>query len=327
MRSRSRNTSRTPRVAGPPARALACGAATAIALLAAWGCGGGGSGTASTASAGAPSAAQLLAETFSPGNAPDSGKVALAVLLASPQGGSAAGSEGRAGPGGGAAGAAPGRLAVALAGPFDRGAGSAAPSFALQLSSAGVGRPLALAATSARGQLYLTVGGRTYRAPGAADAQLSAAYGAASGAAGAGGSMSPLHWLSGPQLQGTGTAGDGTPVTILSAVPDAGAMIGALAPLTGAGSAILPSEARTFAARALSALTSAPGPAEAEVWTGTADHRLRRLTVTLTAGAGARTSLRLDLSLGDLGLPQAISAPAHALPAEGLEQALARAGS
>jgi hypothetical protein len=227
---------------------------------------------------GAPSATALLDATFRAHAPIPSGQLELSLSLTPPPG---------AGSGGGAADAQP--LHLRLAGPFRSAGPGRLPSFALTMSLATGGRTLHAGASAAGGRLYVELAGVWFSAPPSTLRALTQGY--------AGSGIDPSRWLAHPVVVGAATVA-GTATTHIRAGLDAPRFLADVRTLAGAG-LLSPSQ--------LTALAAAARAARVDLYTASADHRLRRLAVS---GPG----LAIELRFSDLGRPQPILAPAHPRP-------------
>ncbi len=301
--------------------ALACLAAALLAgSLAA--CGGSGGASAQT----------LLDETFHAHKPIESGRIFLALGAASlPAGASAQ------------------ATSLTLQGPFESLGSGHLPSFALQLglrSASGTGaHALQVGLTSTHGALFVELGGASFAAPAATVQALAQGYAHATAASsGSSGStfsllgVEPGEWLVNPTIVGSAEVA-GTETTHIAAglavarfVADAQKLAGAGAALGlgGAGPATLLSPA------AISALASSVRSARVDVYTGTQDHVLRRIELTLKVASTPQTraalgglssaTLTLTLQFAELGEPQHIPLPSNTQPLSALLPALQHLG-
>jgi hypothetical protein len=237
-----------------------------------------------------------------------------------------------------------GPVAVRLHGPFaSRGAGRM-PRFDLGLTYTSNGSTLRAGAVSTGRRGWLRLQGRAYTlsdglwaalARGRRDA-LGARAGRPPGAALGALGVDPRAWLKDPRRAGQTTLA-GAPVVHVTSGVDVPRMLvdvdrllrraGALG-LTGAS----PAFPRGLDARLRDRIARSVDRATLDVWTGRADHRLRRLTVETEfavpealRGRGTPPqsgTVRFDLALSRLDRPQAIAAPAHPRPLADLAGAL-----
>jgi hypothetical protein len=314
VRARFSNTSPSALVA--PAR-LAATLSAALALaggLAA--CGGGGS----------PGAQSLLNDTFASHMPIRSGRLELSVGL-SP-----------AGPAGSGASERP--FAARLAGPFQSLGSGRLPQFAMALSlSPTRAGALHAGVTATGGRLFVEFQGTPFLAPQSTADALARGYAEASRATSSGGSRSsfaplgidPARWLTHPAL--APRAAGAETVHIVAGLDaarfcaDAAKLLGALGSLDMAiGGPGGPGGGGpgSLAQGRLAALAGSVRSASVDVYSGAADHILRRLSVNAalasTARAGATVAsprdatLTLVLQFAELNRLQRIVAPSRPRP-------------
>lgn len=277
---------------------LAVGAA-ALTLAA---CGGGGNKAAVKLTP-----AQLVSTTFSPSHAVNSGRLSVAATVTL-KGLKQLGGK---------------PISLDLSGPFTRTDAALAVTVTIASST------LNLGLDRLAGQSYVGIEGTFYKLP-ANGSVLGLKLPTPSAAAGATGpsgifgalGVDPASWISSPRDEGTVSIG-GVDTEHLSAQLNVANILGSVTKLasgaTGASSSL---------GSTLTLLQSAINTAKIDVYTGTADHIVRRVHLAidfsvppLAAGAvGGLTggSLDVDATLTDVNQPQTIAAPANAQPASGL---------
>lgn len=284
-------------------------AAVTVLLLAA--CGGSSGNTSGQAAA-------LLRETFDGSHQVDSGVLGV-KLAVSPAG----------------SGAAKGPIALSFGGPFQGlGKGRLPQSdFTITLSALGRSGSLGVLSTGTKG--YVSLDGTSYQLPAATFrqlegslSQLTSSSGSSSGSGLLGRlGISPLKWLKNPTVVGTETM-DGASVTDIHAGVDVPRLLLDLNTVLHKSSSLGISGAN----RVSSGISSATRARIArdvhnptlDVWTGSADHTLRRLDVNLavpvsgsfsTLLGGARAArIALAMQYGHINQPQTITAPASSKP-------------
>lgn len=269
-------------------------------------------GTTASRSSGAAQA--LLRQTFSGAHAVRSGVLGFSLAL-SPSGSSTITSP----------------VTLALAGPFQsRGAGRL-PASNLQFSVDLLGHHGRLGMISTGSGGYVTLGGAAYRLPAGVFQKLASSFSSAAAGGGADGlaklGINPLHWLTRPTVLGNDSVG-GAPTTHIRAHVDVAALLSdlntflrraAATGATGGGplSGSIPAATRRKVAAAVR-------HARVDVWTGSSDKALRRLSVNLEIPITGRLStllgglsaaaVNLTLQYAELNQPQTITAPAHTRP-------------
>jgi predicted small secreted protein len=237
-----------------------------------------------------------------------------------------------------------GPLAVRLHGPFAaRGAGRM-PRFDLGLTYQRNGSTLRAGAVSTGRRGWLRLQGQAYTLSDRLFATLARGRrdalgrrggqppGVALGALG----VDPLAWLKDPQRRGETTLAGAPVVHVTSAVDVPRLLVdvdrllrrAAVIGLAGGGPAFPPG----LAARLRDRIARSVDRATLDVWTGRADHRLRRLTVETQFAVPAAIrgqgtppqsgTVRFELTLSRLDRPQAITPPAHPRPLADLAGAL-----
>lgn len=290
-----------------------------VALLAA-GCGGGSSKPS-------PEVTKLLGDTFGANKPVSSGR--LDVRLAADTTGVA----GLQGP-----------LDLRFTGPFQsQGAGKMA-KFDFDLALRRGGSTLRAGAVSTGDKGYLKLVGNSYALDAKSFSALRKSGGRTASSAGKQGGLSlrrlgidPRRWLQDAKVQGTEQVA-GTPAIHISAGIEVGPMLadvnkllgraGSLGAAAGAG----PSVPTSLDAATRRKIEKAVQKADLDVWTGKADHALRRIRVNVRfdvpederadRGKPEKGTIGLDLTIGGLNERQAIGAPADPKPIGELTAAL-----
>lgn len=302
--------------------------ALAALTLAAGGCASGGS-----ASGGSASAQALLGETFESNTPIESGHIDLALTLTS-NASSATTAHAKL-------------LGVALSGPFQGEGAGHLPQFSLQLALGAGAHTLQAGATATASDLYIELAGSWFVAPPGTLQQLQQSYAATTRASSsaksratfAGLGIEPGDWIADPTIVPSPASSETTHISghldVARFLADAQKLSGASGALgLGAASAAgseLPSSG------GLAALAGALRSARVDIYTGTSDHQLQRLTLSAQVaatpqarsalGVSSAATLTLDLRFAELNKPQTISAPANPKPISELVPALQRLGS
>ncbi|HEX3617524.1 MAG TPA: hypothetical protein VHU61_13345 [Solirubrobacteraceae bacterium] len=284
------------------------------------GCGGGSSKHPSSA-AGSAAAHRLLVQTFDGHHGISSGVITLDLRVV-PSGSSSI----------------KGPIELAFGGPFvNRGQGKLPESdFTISISAEGhVG---ALQVISADGKGYITVSGQSYKLPASSYKTLESGFGslASSGTgSGSGSSQSslsklgikPLDWLEHPQIVGKATV-DGVATTRIRAGLDATAMLQDFSTLLGkagslgvGGTSSLP---QSIPASTQRSIAHALGSPSFNLWTGTADKLIRKLTLSAVVPVTGATrselgglrsaTVTLGFEYSRVNQPQTISVPTSTKP-------------
>jgi len=228
-----------------------------------------------------------------------------------------------------------GPITLSFGGPFQtRGAGKL-PESNFTVSANALGQSVALGVISTGTAGYVTFQGASYKMPQAtfqklesSFSQLTSTPGASSGSGTLGKlGIQPLKWLTNPTVVGTENVG-GAQTTHIHAGVNVSAM------LTDLNTVL--EKASSLGVSGGSALKSGIPPADrtkiasevknpsVDIWTGSSDHTIRRLTITLTLPVTGTTSSELgglksaDISLtmqySDLNQPQTVKAPTTVRP-------------
>ncbi len=305
----------------------------ALALLAALAC---AVALAACAGSGSPGAQSLLSETFKSHQPIESGRMLLSYALAPAAAGGPA--------------AVAGGLSLALAGPFQGAGTGRLPRFALQAelgsgaAPGSAGQALHLGAVSTAGKLFIELGGTPFLAPAATVEAVQQGYAQASRAASAGPSsftalgVDPGDWLTHPTVAGRAEVAGEQTIHIVAGLDatrffaDAARLSLLLRPLGLAGG----HGSGLFARSEPGAFESSLRSARVDVYTGSGDHLLRRLSVRANLAApsdapGALGGLRsatltLVLQFTQLNRPQRILAPGAVQPIAKLVPVLERLG-
>jgi hypothetical protein len=291
----------------------------ACVLIAA--CGGGGRASAKA------TAARLVSQAFTASGAVDSGRVALTLTL-SLDGVKQLDGE---------------PVTLDVSGPFQRdAAGQLSADLSATIDAAGDSADIEVVLVP--GHVYLGIGGAFYDLP-SSDSVPSSDSAGAQGATGASGGIfgtlgiDPSDWLTDLHNLGSAEVG-GVATDHVSARVDVASLLGALTKLgagtggSGAASGSSGSSASSGATGAsglaglLPLLAQAITSANANIYTGVADHIVRRLDLAVTFSVPALASgllgglsggsLDFDATLTDLGKPQTITPPANAQPRSAL---------
>lgn len=291
-----------------------------LALTAAGLSGCGGSTRPRTSTVGARRARSLVRQSFAARHLVHSGVVSL-VLTVLPRGSSELTRP----------------FTLTVAGPFDAEANGRLPAFDLALDASIQGHHGHLEViSSASGAAYVTLAGHSYRMPPSLYRGVGEVFGSlvtgTSTESGPGGAhllssmgVDPITWLSDLRIAGTGTIG-GTTVTHVRARLGVGRLLTGLSKLLSVavqGSSTLaqvlpagiPPDTRAQIRRAIKRPSF-------DLWTGTADRIIRRLSVgaSIPVSGSARVLLgglrsadvEITLDYDDVNKPQAVVAPTDA---------------
>lgn len=187
-----------------------------------------------------------------------------------------------------------------LTGAFSVGATKGLPDFKVNARISGTGQKVEGGFVSLGDKAYFVRGDTGWRVPAALWTPL------AEGATGGAGAqrklpfdVHPATWVRDVKAEGTDTIA-GVEADHVSASVDPKAVVNDLAQAVGQNGGELPNQA------AISRLVKR---ADLDVWVGTDDHILRRLSVEVALAGRGR--LEVDVRLSDVNKPQQIEAPAH----------------
>jgi len=228
-----------------------------------------------------------------------------------------------------------GPITISFGGPFQtRGAGKL-PESNFVVSGSAMGRSLSLGILSTGTKGYVTLQGTSYQMPEATFQKLESSFSqlaSTPGASSGSGSLAklgihPLKWLTNPTVAGTETVG-GAPTTHIHAGVNMDALLTDLntflqkASSTGvSGASSLKSGLPPATRSKIAASVKNPS---VDIWTGTNDKTVRRITIALTVPVTGNTSSELGgLKSADIGLtlqyanlnqPQTITPPTTVRP-------------
>jgi hypothetical protein len=232
-----------------------------------------------------------------------------------------------------------GPITLSFGGPFQsRGAGKL-PESNFTVSASALGHNVAVGVISTGTAGYVTLQGSSYQLPAASFQKLESSFGQLSTTQGTNSGSSalaklgihPMDWLTNPTLVGTENVG-GAQTDHIHAGVNVNAMLNDLSTAITKSSS-LGLAGGTAAAKALSSgipsadrskIAAEVKNPSVDIWTGTSDHTIRRLTITLTVPVTGKTSSQLggvtsaDIGLtiqySDLNQPQTIKAPTSVKP-------------
>ncbi len=228
-----------------------------------------------------------------------------------------------------------GPITLSFGGPFQtRGAGKL-PESNFTLSASALGRSVSLGILSTGTNGYVTLQGTSYRMPQATFQKLESSFAQLATSPGAGNGsgtlgklgIHPQHWLTHPTIAGTENVGGAQTthihagVNVPALLTDVNSVLEKASSLGVSGTSSLKSGLPAATRTKIAAAIKNPS---VDVWTGTADKTIRRLTVALTVLVTGNTSAELggmksaDIGLtmqySNLGAPQTITAPTTLRP-------------
>jgi len=259
------------------------------------------------------SASSLLTQTFSSGHSVKSGVLGFTLTL-NPSGSSTLTTP----------------ISLSLTGPFQsRGTGKLpASDFTIAISALGRRGSLGVISTGTGG--FVTLDDATYQLPAADFQRLDSSFssvessGAKQGSL-AGFGINPEHWLKNPSIVGTDTVG-GAATTHIRAGVNVAALLSDLNTFLGktaktSGTTKIPSSIPTATQQHIAATVT---NATVDVWTGTSDKTLRKLSLNLTVPVTGQIStlmgglhsagIGLTLQYSDLNQAQTIATPTNVQP-------------
>jgi hypothetical protein len=268
-------------------------------------------------SSGGGDANTLLKQTFSGSHVVNSGQLSVSLTIVP------SGSSTFRGP-----------IELRFGGPFQSlGKGKLpASNFNVSLSASGKTGSLSILSTGRTG--YVTLQGTSYQLPAATFQKLESSFsqiGASPGNSRAGGlstlGIDPLHWLVDPSVVGKESVG-GAETTHIRAGVNVGALLADINTFLSKASTLGVSGARTLpksiSGTTRSEIAAAVKNPSFEVWTGTGDKTVRKLSISLTVPVSGQASsalgglrsanIALILQYANLNQPQSIQAPTAVRP-------------
>ena len=227
-----------------------------------------------------------------------------------------------------------GPIEVGLSGPFQSAGRDEIPEFDIALDVSAQGQTFDAGLTSTSDRLFVRFSGTSYEVPADLIEQLKQSYRQSQQQGSQRMSLEslgidPMTWLEDPTVEGTEEVG-GTETDHISSALDVTALLDDVDDLLAAANRqglsgvtgqdlpdSLPPDARRQ-------IEDAVKDATVDVWSGTEDHTLRRLSLALTVeppddADGPRTlELSLTIELTELNEPQTIEAPATTRPLDEL---------
>ncbi len=272
-----------------------------------------GSSTGSGSSGSGGSASSLLKQTFSSGHSVKSGVLGFTLAL-DPSGSSTLTTP----------------ISLTLSGPFQsRGAGKLpASDFTVGISALGRKGSLGVISTGTSG--FVALDGANYQLPASDFQRLESSFSSVATSGGSQGSLAgfgidPEHWLKNPSVVGTQTVGGAATthiragVNVTALLADLNTFLAKTAKTSGTTkipSSIPPATQQKIAAAIKNATV--------DVWTGTSDKTLRKLSLNLTVPVTGQIStllgglrsagIGLSLQYSDLNQTQTIATPTNVQP-------------
>lgn len=228
-------------------------------------------------------------------------------------------------------------IALGLGGPFQSRGNGKLPASSLNFTIDGLGHHGQLGIISTGTNGYVTLGGADYQLPAADYQKLVSSFSGAAAGAGTGGlstlGIDPLHWLADPRIVGNETVGGAATthirarVQVAALLRDLNGFLGKASSTGATGGAALPT---TISAATRRQIAAAVRHATVDVWTGSSDKTLRKLSVDLDVSVNGRIStllgglssaaINLTVQYANLNQPQSITAPAKIQPFTGFSR-------
>ncbi len=231
-----------------------------------------------------------------------------------------------------------GPIEFSVGGPFTSSGAGKVPQSDLTIAFSAQGHTVDLQVISVGGKGYITLAGQSYRLPAASYAQLKSGLGSLAGSSGSSAKsgshtlgvlgIRPIAWVKDPKIAGNDTV-DGAATTHIRARVDAAALLRDLSKLAGRASSATGKATAGALKQGVSAaeqrsIAKALRAPRLDIWTGTSDRILRRLTFSATipvTGAastelGGMTSavVTFELDYSHLNQAQTITAPSSVQP-------------
>jgi hypothetical protein len=225
-----------------------------------------------------------------------------------------------------------GPISLSLSGPFQSLGPGKLPKSDLTIALSALGNSTSVGIISTGSHGYVTFGGSNYQLPQSDFQRLEASFSSFAsppGCTSKTGVLSrlhirPLHWLTNPQVVGTGTVG-GAQATHIHAGIDVSALLGDLSSFLQKAPGL--SGSSGVAGLGPSTVAAIAGEIQnpnVDVWTGTSDKTLRKLSIQLTLPVTGQLSTLLgglrsagigvSMQYGDLNQPQTVTAPTNLQP-------------
>jgi hypothetical protein len=225
-----------------------------------------------------------------------------------------------------------GPISLSLSGPFQSLGVGKLPKSDLTVALSALGNSTSVGIISTGTSGYVTFGGSNYQLPKATFQRFESSFSSFASPPGCGNKtgilsklhIQPLHWLTNPQVVGTQSVG-GAQATHIHAGINVSALLANLgsflkqAPGVGGSSG-----ASALSQSTITAIASAIQNPSVDVWTGTSDRTLRKLSINLTLPVTGQIStllgglrsagIGLSMQYGNLNQPQTITAPTNLQP-------------
>jgi hypothetical protein len=220
-----------------------------------------------------------------------------------------------------------GPISLSLSGPFQSRGSGRLPESNLNISIDALGHHGQLGIVSTGTNGYITLDGAAYQLPAADYQKLASSF--SSAGSGTGGlsklGINPLHWLTNPSVVGNETVA-GASTTHIKANINVASLLGDLSTFLqkasgAAGSTGIPSTISPSTRQKIAAAVKNP---TVDVWTGTGDKTLRKLSINLNLPVSGQIStllgglssagIGLTLQYANLNQPQTVAAPSNVQP-------------
>lgn len=223
-------------------------------------------------------------------------------------------------------------ISLSFGGPFDSRGSGKLPESDLKIAINALGRRGQLGIISTGSSGYVTLGASAYRLP-ASDFQKLAS-GFSSAGSGVGGlatlGIDPLHWVTNPTVLGTETVGGVSTKHIRAGVKIA-ALLNDVTPFLQRASTTS-AIGRTLSAATRQKIAAAVEHPTVDIWTGTSDNTLRKLSVSFSfpvsgqistlLGGVSSAGFAMTFQYSGLNEPQTISVPTRVQPFSAFESRL-----
>jgi hypothetical protein len=287
--------------------------ALSAACLALAGCGG---------SSGSGDATQLLTQTFCGSHHVNSGNMNVALTIVP------SGSRTIKGP-----------ISLSLSGPFQSQGQGKLPDSDLTIGLSALGNSLSMGVISTGQHGYITLAGSNYKLPQSSYQQLESSFAAFATPPGCNSKtgvlsqldIHPLHWLTNPHVVGTETVA-GANTTHIHAGINVPALLSDLGTFLKKAPSLGLSGTSGLSASALAGIANQIQNPSFDVWTGTGDNALRKLSINLKLPVSGQTATLLGglnsaaigvtMAYSDLNQPQTIIAPRNLQPYSQLQSKL-----
>lgn len=226
-----------------------------------------------------------------------------------------------------------GPISLSLSGPFQSLGTGKLPKSDLTIALSALGNSTSVGIISTGSHGYVSFGGSNYQLPQSSFQRLESSFSSFASPPGCTSKtgvlgklhIQPLHWLTNPKVVGTETVG-GAQATHIHAGINVAALLGDLSSFLQKAPGLAGSSGASsgLSQSTLTAIANAVQNPNVDVWTGTSDRTLRKLSIQLTVPVSGQIStllgglrsagIGLSMQYADLNQPQTVTAPTNLQP-------------